>query len=57
MILNALDDKPLPIYGDGKQERTWLHVEDHCRGIHAALERGAFGEIYNMGGRNGFSGY
>ena len=39
MITNALDDKPLPIYGDGKQERDWLHVEDHCSGILAALER------------------
>jgi dTDP-glucose 4,6-dehydratase len=50
MITNALDDKPLPIYGDGKQQRTWLHVEDNCRGILAALERGRIGEIYNLGG-------
>jgi dTDP-glucose 4,6-dehydratase len=50
MITNALDDKPLPIYGDGKQERDWLHVEDHCRGIHAVLERGKIGEVYNIGG-------
>ena len=50
MITNALDDKPLPIYGDGQQERDWLHVEDHCRGILAALERGRIGEVYNIGG-------
>jgi dTDP-glucose 4,6-dehydratase len=50
MITNALDDKPLPIYGDGKQERDWLHVEDHCSGILAVLERGRIGEIYNIGG-------
>jgi dTDP-glucose 4,6-dehydratase len=50
MITNALDDKPLPIYGDGKQERDWLHVEDHCSGILAALERGRIGEVYNIGG-------
>jgi dTDP-glucose 4,6-dehydratase len=50
MIANALDDKPLPIYGDGKQERNWLHVQDHCRGILAVLERGRIGEVYNIGG-------
>jgi dTDP-glucose 4,6-dehydratase len=50
MIANALDEKPLPIYGDGKQERDWLHVEDHCRGIQAVLERGRTGEVYNIGG-------
>ncbi len=50
LISNALDDKPLPIYGDGKQERDWLHVEDNCRGILAVLERGRVGEIYNIGG-------
>jgi dTDP-glucose 4,6-dehydratase len=50
MITNALDDKPLPIYGDGKQERDWLHVEDNCRGIMAVLERGCVGEVYNIGG-------
>jgi dTDP-glucose 4,6-dehydratase len=50
MITNALDDKPLPIYGDGKQQRDWLHVEDHCRGVLAVLERGRIGEIYNLGG-------
>jgi len=50
MITNALDGKPLPIYGDGKQQRDWLHVEDHCRGILAVLERGKPGEVYNIGG-------
>lgn len=50
MITNALDDKPLPIYGDGKQERDWLHVQDHCSGILAVLERGRIGEVYNIGG-------
>jgi dTDP-glucose 4,6-dehydratase len=50
MITNALEDKPLPIYGDGKQERDWLHVEDNCRGILAVLERGRAGQIYNLGG-------
>ena len=50
MITNALDGKPLPLYGDGKQERTWLHVEDHCRGLVAVLERGRVGEVYNIGG-------
>jgi dTDP-glucose 4,6-dehydratase len=50
MITNALEDVPLPIYGDGKQVRTWLHVDDNCRGILAILERGQIGEIYNLGG-------
>jgi len=50
MITNALDDKPLPIYGDGQQQRDWLHVEDNCRGILAVLERGCIGEVYNIGG-------
>jgi dTDP-glucose 4,6-dehydratase len=50
MISNALLDKPLPIYGDGLQQRQWLHVEDHCRSILAVLERGQVGEIYNIGG-------
>lgn len=49
MITNALEDKPLPIYGDGRQQRDWLHVEDNCRGILAVLERGRTGEIYNIG--------
>lgn len=50
LITNALDDKPLPIYGDGRQQRDWLHVEDNCRGILAVLERGRIGEVYNIGG-------
>ena len=50
LITNAMENKPLPIYGDGKQERDWLHVEDHCRGIQAVLERGRIGEVYNIGG-------
>jgi dTDP-glucose 4,6-dehydratase len=50
MIASALDDEPLPIYGDGKQERAWLHVQDHCRGILEVLERGRIGEVYNIGG-------
>jgi dTDP-glucose 4,6-dehydratase len=50
MITNALDGKALPIYGDGKQQRDWLHVEDNCRGVLAVLERGRIGEVYNIGG-------
>jgi dTDP-glucose 4,6-dehydratase len=50
MITNALEDKPLPVYGDGRQQRDWLHVEDNCRGLLAVLERGRVGEIYNIGG-------
>ena len=50
MITNAFEDKPLPIYGDGRQQRDWLHVEDNCRGILAALECGRIGEVYNIGG-------
>src|SRR5215472_3014465 len=49
MILNALEGKPLPVYGDGKNVRDWLYVEDHCRAILAALERGRPGEVYNIG--------
>ena len=50
MITNAFEDKSLPIYGDGKQQRDWLHVEDNCRGILTVLERGKLGEVYNIGG-------
>src|SRR3954453_16672149 len=50
MISNALEDKALPIYGDGQQIRDWLYVEDHCRAIKAVLEKGERGEIYNIGG-------
>jgi dTDP-glucose 4,6-dehydratase len=49
-ITNALDGEPLPVYGDGRQRREWLHVDDHCAAIELALERGAPGEIYNVGG-------
>ncbi len=50
MITNALSDKALPVYGDGKQQRDWLHVEDNCRGILSVLEKGKIGEVYNIGG-------
>ena len=50
MISNALESKPLPIYGDGMQVRDWLYVDDHCRGIRAVLDKGRDGEIYNIGG-------
>jgi dTDP-glucose 4,6-dehydratase len=50
MISNALEGKPLPVYGDGQQVRDWLYVEDHCRAIFAVLEKGEPGEIYNVGG-------
>jgi dTDP-glucose 4,6-dehydratase len=50
MISNALEDKPLPVYGDGMQVRDWLYVDDHCRAILAVLEKGRLGEIYNIGG-------
>ena len=50
MITNALEDRKLPVYGDGQQVRDWLYVEDHCRGILAVLRQGRDGEIYNIGG-------
>lgn len=50
MISNALDDAPLPIYGDGQQVRDWLYVDDHCRAILAVLNKGREGEVYNVGG-------
>lgn len=49
MILNALRDKPLPVYGDGMNVRDWIHVEDHCRAVIAALLNGKPGEVYNVG--------
>jgi dTDP-glucose 4,6-dehydratase len=52
MVLNALDGRALPIYGDGGNVRDWIYVEDHCRGVLAALERGRPGEKYNLGGRS-----
>jgi dTDP-glucose 4,6-dehydratase len=48
MIANAMEDRPLPVYGDGLQARDWLYVEDYCRAILLALERGRAGEIYNV---------
>ena len=50
MIANALEGRPLPVYGDGMQVRDWLYVDDHCRGILAVLQKGRPGEIYNIGG-------
>ncbi|NHM26019.1 dTDP-glucose 4,6-dehydratase [Desulfofundulus sp. TPOSR] len=50
MITSALEDKPLPVYGDGLNVRDWLHVEDHCRALELVLFRGRPGEIYNIGG-------
>ena len=50
MITNAMEDRPLPVYGDGLNVRDWIHVEDHCAGLLAALERGRAGEVYNFGG-------
>ena len=52
VFINALEDKPLPIYGDGQYIRDWLHVEDHCRGIDVVLQDGRLGETYNIGGCN-----
>jgi len=50
MILSALADQPLPVYGDGQQVRDWIYVDDHCAGIDAVLRRGQPGEVYNFGG-------
>lgn len=52
MIINALHDKPLPVYGDGLNVRDWLYVEDHCRAIDLILREGCIGEVYNVGGHN-----
>ena len=52
MIINALSDKKLPVYGDGKNVRDWLYVEDHCRAIDLILQKGRVGEVYNIGGHN-----
>ncbi|HDV8360443.1 dTDP-glucose 4,6-dehydratase [Bacillus cereus] len=52
MIINALNDKQLPVYGDGLNVRDWLHVEDHCQAIDLVLHKGENGEVYNVGGNN-----
>ena len=52
MIINALHDEKLPVYGDGKNVRDWLYVEDHCRAIDLIIHKGTVGEIYNVGGHN-----
>ena len=52
MIVNALNDKPMPVYGDGLNVRDWLYVEDHCKAIDLIIHKGKVGEIYNIGGHN-----
>ncbi len=52
MIANALEEKPLPVYGEGKNVRDWLYVRDHCKAIDMILEKGRLGEVYNIGGHN-----
>lgn len=52
MIINALNDKPLPVYGDGKNVRDWLYVEDHCKAIDLIIHSNKLGEVYNVGGHN-----
>ena len=52
MIVNALHDKPLPVYGTGENVRDWLYVEDHCKAIDLVIHQGRVGEIYNIGGHN-----
>lgn len=52
MIANALNGKPLPVYGDGKNVRDWLYVEDHCAAIDLIIHKGRIGEVYNIGGHN-----
>ncbi len=52
MLSNAMRDEPIPVYGDGRNVRDWIYVEDHCRAVLAALERGSAGEVYNIGARN-----
>ncbi len=51
-ISNLLRDEPVPVYGDGQNVRDWIHVRDHCSGIHAVWRRGRVGEVYNLGGRS-----
>jgi len=52
MIVNALNDKPLPVYGEGLNVRDWLYVEDHCRAIDLIIQKGCIGEVYNVSGHN-----
>lgn len=52
MIANAIDGEPLPVYGDGRNVRDWIYVDDHCRAIWLAYEKGRSGEAYNIGARN-----
>ncbi len=52
IIINAMNGKPLPIYGNGQNIRDWLYVEDHCRALHMVIERGKIGETYNIGGNS-----
>ena len=52
MIINALNNKPLPVYGDGKNVRDWLYVEDHCKAIDMIIHANCVGEVYNVGGHN-----
>jgi dTDP-glucose 4,6-dehydratase len=52
MIANAMNDEPLPVYGDGKNVRDWIYVDDHCRAIWLAYKKGTCGEVYNIGARN-----
>ncbi|MEE8428962.1 MAG: dTDP-glucose 4,6-dehydratase [Gammaproteobacteria bacterium] len=52
VILNALENRPIPVYGDGNNVRDWLFVEDHCSGLEAILAKGRVGEVYNIGGAN-----
>ncbi|MYT74269.1 MULTISPECIES: dTDP-glucose 4,6-dehydratase [unclassified Streptomyces] len=54
-VTNLLEGRPVPLYGDGRNVREWLHVDDHCRGIHLVLNGGRAGEIYNIGGGNEYS--
>src|SRR3954447_26848850 len=51
-ITNLIDDIPVPLYGDGQNERDWLHVDDHCRGVDLLIDKGTSGEVYNIGGGN-----
>jgi len=52
VLSNALNDEPIPVYGDGRNVRDWIYVEDHCRAIHLAMEKGRAGAVYNVGARN-----